>query len=64
MAFQVAVGPIPASMNVPKQHYSRKRKVLERPRTPEDLERYQALLSQQFKEEPTLEYVSDRKSVV
>ena len=58
MAFQVADGPIPESMKVPKQHHTHKRKAPGRPRTPKDLERYQSLLSQWFREEPTLEYDS------
>ena len=38
VAFQVADGPIPASMNVPKQHHTHKRKAPMRPKTPKDME--------------------------
>jgi hypothetical protein len=58
VAFQVADGLILESMKVPKQHHTHKRKASGRPRTPKDLDRYQALLSQWFREEPTLEYDS------
>ena len=56
VAFQVADGPIPTSMKVPKQHHTHKRKAPMRPKPPKNMERYQALLMQWFREEPTLEY--------
>jgi hypothetical protein len=52
VAFQVADGPIPATMKIPKQHHTHKRKAPMRPKTPKDMERYQALLMHWFRKEP------------
>ena len=56
VAFQVEDGPDPASIKVPKQHHTHKRKAPMRPKTPKDMRRYQALVTHWFREEPTLKY--------
>ena len=49
-------GPFPASMAVPKQHHTHRRHPPARPKSQKDLDRYQALLLQWFREEPALDY--------
>ena len=56
VAFHVANGSIPASMKIPKQHHTHKRPPPTQPRSLKNLERYQALLTSWFREEPTLDY--------
>ena len=56
VAFYVVDGPIPASMKIPKRHHTHKRLPPTRPRSPKNLERYQALLTSWFREELTLDF--------
>ena len=56
VAFHVVDGPIPASMAVPKQHHTHRRRPPARPKSQKDLDRYRALLLQWFREEPALDY--------
>ena len=56
VAFHVVDGPVPAGMKIPKKHHTHKRLPPSRPRSPQDIERYQALLMGWFREEPLLDY--------
>jgi hypothetical protein len=56
VAFHVVNGPLPASMTVPKHHHTQQRRSPAQPKSQKDLDRYQALLLQWFREEPALDY--------